>query len=221
MRLKLLMAGVVAGALAMAGAASAATELVVNGGFTGAARTGFTTVSAGGPTSIAGWTVLTNYVDWSNGVWQSSDGDGHSIDLIGGFGVGAIGQTIATKAGYTYLLTFDVSGNPDNYRGAERIVTISAGGANIGAAQYTLGAANSRGDMFWSSRSLKFVATSDLTQLVFTGTSTPGNCCWGAALDNVSVTAVPEPATWAMMIIGFGAAGSMVRTSRRKALSVA
>ena len=28
--------------------------------------------------------------------------------------------------------------------------------------------------------------------------------------------AVPEPATWAMMIIGFGAVGSMVRTSRRR-----
>ena len=33
---------------------------------------------------------------------------------------------------------------------------------------------------------------------------------------------VPEPATWAMMIIGFGAVGSMVRTSRRRnAFSVA
>ena len=29
-------------------------------------------------------------------------------------------------------------------------------------------------------------------------------------------TGVPEPATWAMMIIGFGAVGSMVRTSRRR-----
>ncbi len=29
-------------------------------------------------------------------------------------------------------------------------------------------------------------------------------------------SAVPEPATWAMMIIGFGAVGSMVRTSRRR-----
>ena len=36
------------------------------------------------------------------------------------------------------------------------------------------------------------------------------------------MSAVPEPATWAMMIIGFGAAGSMVRTSRRRsAFSVA
>ncbi|MDO9429689.1 MAG: THxN family PEP-CTERM protein [Phenylobacterium sp.] len=29
-------------------------------------------------------------------------------------------------------------------------------------------------------------------------------------------SAVPEPATWAMMIIGFGAVGTMVRTSRRR-----
>ena len=31
-------------------------------------------------------------------------------------------------------------------------------------------------------------------------------------------SAVPEPATWAMMIIGFGAVGSMVRASRRRQL---
>ena len=30
---------------------------------------------------------------------------------------------------------------------------------------------------------------------------------------------VPEPATWAMMILGFGAVGSMVRTRRRTALA--
>ncbi|MEK7428384.1 MAG: PEPxxWA-CTERM sorting domain-containing protein [Pseudomonadota bacterium] len=29
-------------------------------------------------------------------------------------------------------------------------------------------------------------------------------------------SAVPEPATWAMMIVGFGAAGSMVRSARRR-----
>jgi hypothetical protein len=45
----------------------------------------------------------------------------------------------------------------------------------------------------------------------------------GAAFDNVrldatplQVSAVPEPATWAMMITGFGAAGAMVRTRRRR-----
>ncbi len=33
---------------------------------------------------------------------------------------------------------------------------------------------------------------------------------------SINVASVPEPATWAMMIIGFGAAGSMIR--RRKAV---
>lgn len=39
-------------------------------------------------------------------------------------------------------------------------------------------------------------------------------------LDNITIngvtSAVPEPGTWAMMIIGFGAVGSMVRSSRRR-----
>ena len=208
-------------ALALAvspGAANAATELVVNGGFTGSVKVGSTAVSAVSATQIAGWTVLTNYVDWFNGAWQSSDGDGYSLDLMGGYGLGAIGQTIATEAGRTYNLTFDISGNPDAQRAAGRFITVSAGGAAVGATQYVMGPTNTRANMLWSSRSMSFVATGALTQIVFTGTSdTPANCCWGAALDNVSVmAAVPEPATWAMMIIGFGAVGSMVRSSRRR-----
>ena len=40
-------------------------------------------------------------------------------------------------------------------------------------------------------------------------------------IDNINfqITAVPEPSTWAMMILGFGAAGSMIR--RRRAAIVA
>nr|WP_309643010.1 PEPxxWA-CTERM sorting domain-containing protein [Phenylobacterium sp.] len=36
---------------------------------------------------------------------------------------------------------------------------------------------------------------------------------------NFEVSAVPEPATWAMMIIGFGAVGTMVRSRRRMAIA--
>jgi hypothetical protein len=35
------------------------------------------------------------------------------------------------------------------------------------------------------------------------------------------LSAIPEPATWAMMIMGFGAVGTMVRQSRRKLAKVA
>jgi hypothetical protein len=36
-------------------------------------------------------------------------------------------------------------------------------------------------------------------------------------VDNAAVAAVPEPATWAMMIMGFGAAGALLRQRRRVA----
>ena len=39
--------------------------------------------------------------------------------------------------------------------------------------------------------------------------------------DAVGVSAVPEPATWAMMIIGFGSVGAMVRNTRRRSLRLA
>jgi hypothetical protein len=35
-------------------------------------------------------------------------------------------------------------------------------------------------------------------------------------ITNLNLSAVPEPATWAMMLIGFGAVGFMMRGSRRK-----
>ena len=40
----------------------------------------------------------------------------------------------------------------------------------------------------------------------------------GAILETGDGGGVPEPATWAMMVLGFGAAGFAVRRSRNKAL---
>jgi len=45
----------------------------------------------------------------------------------------------------------------------------------------------------------------------------PQNCCYGPALDNVTVTAVPEPSTWAMMILGFAGVGYMTYRRRKVA----
>jgi len=38
----------------------------------------------------------------------------------------------------------------------------------------------------------------------------------GVFLDNVSVAAVPEPATWTMMLLGFLGIGFMVRRGSRR-----
>ena len=69
---------------------------------------------------------------------------------------------------------------------------------------------------------VNFYATAGTTfdRVVFRESPTVG----GYESDNHTVgyyrtitgTGVPEPATWAMMIIGFGAAGSMARIQRRR-----
>ena len=46
----------------------------------------------------------------------------------------------------------------------------------------------------------------------FSGTSPAG----GAVIGNVTIGAVPEAATWAMMLIGFGAIGVAMRRGRRQ-----
>lgn len=44
-----------------------------------------------------------------------------------------------------------------------------------------------------------------------------GNDNIGVILDNVSLAAVPEPSTWAMLILGFGVVGAAARRRRRTA----
>ena len=41
----------------------------------------------------------------------------------------------------------------------------------------------------------------------------------GALTGNVTITPLPEPATWAMMLLGFGAIGLSVRSRRKSALA--
>lgn len=48
----------------------------------------------------------------------------------------------------------------------------------------------------------------------------PGGVAGDAYFRNLSISAVPEPATWAMMIGGFGAIGFALRRGRRQAVRV-
>jgi hypothetical protein len=48
---------------------------------------------------------------------------------------------------------------------------------------------------------------------------TPGSSIFGPVTISVSVTTVPEPATWAMMLVGFGGLGAAMRARRRQAVA--
>lgn len=57
-----------------------------------------------------------------------------------------------------------------------------------------------------------FTSTDKITALKFVNHGSPA-----FEADNINlVSAVPEPATWAMMLVGFGAMGGALRTNRRR-----
>lgn len=198
-----------ASCLAPLGAASAA--IIGNGGFADGATPAngtFQTVGVGSGV-IPGWDVLSGTVDWIRGYWQSSDGDGYSVDMNGN-SPGVIAQTISTTPGAQYRLTFDLSGNPD-IGGGVRVLVVDTGGPSTPFTYAFNAPPNGHANMNWAPQSLNFTATGSTTQIRF-ASGTSGNCCWGAALDNVAISqAVPEPGSWALMILGLLAVGFAAR----------
>ena len=70
--------------------------------------------------------------------------------------------------------------------------------------------------------SFKFTANSTSELLSFLAVGTPsGNVPPFALLDGVSLTAVPEPSTWAMMFVGFAGLGYAAFRRRRPAPAAA
>jgi choice-of-anchor C domain-containing protein len=187
----------------------ASAALIVNGSFeSGLASIGdFTTLNGGDPSSITGWTVTGPLyaVDYIGTYWHSDTGS-RSLDL-NGLVPGGIKQSFTVVPGLTYTVSFAMAGNP---AGGPYVKTLD-GIANVTIAPFTFDTTNtSLSDMGWKHFSFNFLATGNSETLSFESTTTAnsGNSTYpfafGPALDSVSVTApVPEPATWAMMILGF------------------
>lgn len=72
----------------------------------------------------------------------------------------------------------------------------------------------------WIAQRMDFTATATSQLLSFLAVGTPNGAPPISFLDGVSVVAVPEPATWAMMLVGLGAIGAAVRR-RRQVLATA
>ena len=72
-----------------------------------------------------------------------------------------------------------------------------------------------RGFMPWTQETFTFTAQSSTATLSFLAQGTPDGQPPFSLLDSVSMQAyVPEPQTWAMMIIGFALVGGVMRTRR-------
>ncbi len=184
-------------------AAHASVELIHNGGFesAGGFSGGFETIESG----LDGWTIGGS-VDLINTYWTPASGS-YSLDLNGG-GAGSISQSFATVVGQTYNVSFSLAGNPVG--GGDKFFYVSVNAPVTYTFDIT---GKTTANMGWVTKTFSFVATSGASTLSFVGN--PYHSYYGAALDNISVVAaVPEPATYGMLLVGLGMVGGLAR--RRK-----
>ena len=199
-------------ALATSGIAAAipahGANLLVNGSFedpVGAYR-----YVAGGSTEITGWTTQLSGVE----IFTATDiGVGYDYPTVIADGVqaidlppytygggGGISQTFATTPGVTYDVSFFAG------------TVASFGKPGLGNILVTVGSAvqyyplqNFTQDWVWEQKALQFTASGTTATLTFVSLDDPYQ--YVASIDNVSVTAVPEVESCAMVgglaLLGF------------------
>jgi hypothetical protein len=147
----------------------------------------------------------------ANGLTNSPTG-GNFVAADGAFQVAPIEQTIhGLVAGQQYKVGFD-------WAGAQQL---GFTGANTEQWEVKLGSEShstavysnpSQGFSGWMHESFTFTATSGTEVLSFLAHGTPDGVPPFSLLDGVKMTAaVPEPATWALMLGGFGLVGFSLR----------
>ena len=202
--MKLLFSLSAVSAIALAAPASAA--VILFDGFESPTSTGITyggTDAAGavfvGDTGLQSNNSPFNYVNTPEGT-QSAH-----LQNLGSFSY----QLNSLVAGTSYALSYFSAQRP-NYGISS--YTVSFNGVQIGTFSPT--------STSWTSQNLSFIANGRSGSLVFSGNDVGGD--HNVGFDAVSVTgAVPEPATWAMMIAGFGMIGVGVRSRRKMSARVA
>jgi hypothetical protein len=228
-------------ALAIGSAANAATNLVTNGSFENTSYSassqfgGQGSYFAFGGQGVTGWTGNAGLEEWFKGGTQTTvpaanfwgDGvqqfypgvttspDGGSFVALDGDPTvgGSISQTITgLEVGKTYTLTFDWAASQLANRSGD--ITEQLAVTFGGQTQFTnVLSVASGGFSGWKTGKMFFTATNTSQTLTFLSLGTPVGLPPMALLDGVSLT-VPEPATWAMMIMGFGTLGLAMRRRR-------
>jgi hypothetical protein len=149
-----------------------------------------------------------SFVAQEGNQWLDLTGDGANSPANG------VQTTLATAIGQAYNLSFYVGNivNPLGIFGTTSTVNVLVNGLPV------LTATNSAGtgltSQIWQQFSLAGVATTNSTTFTFLNGDPAGDNSNG--LDNIVInTAVPEPSTWAMMILGFVGLGFVAYRRRQ------
>lgn len=206
-----------------AGSAAASTNLVVNGSFEDiSANLGVQQLANNTWqvfSSIPGWTTFSgagievrrNVSGVAQHGVQFVELDSHKVNNNNTTN-STMQQVLSTVSGQSYTLSFWYSPRPST---ANRPVdtnnlAVLWNGATL---LPTLGGTNNTGSHNWQQYSYTVTGTGTDT-LRFSAFGTQDT--YGGSLDNVSVTAVPEPGSLAMMIAGLGMLGTIARRRSRR-----
>lgn len=190
---------------ALFGVSAAQANLLTNGSFESGAfvNQGADTMSLpSGSTVITGWTVVTDTTAWIGPTnpfaLHANDGD-YFLDLTNyqpGAPFAGVTQSITTIPGATYSLSFDLGGS--TFWGRPDGIVASAAGSSS-----TFMTPNTGTNNDWYHETMTFVATSSSTLIELQGEA--GFNYIGldnASVDLVSIGAVPEPGSLALMTVG-------------------
>ena len=202
-------------ALAGAGGAAHAATLLTNGDFE----------ADGG--SLNGWAITTTAAGNVGALTDSQYGPccgttgsepAYSSNHFATFdsgnvtGSATLSQSFGTVAGQTYALNFDLGA----FGGGANTVDVTIQGMTH---SYTVNADNNN-DTTFHPQTISFIGLGGAQTVSFGVTTVADNT--DALLDNVTLigpNVVPEPATWALMVLGFGGAGAVLRRRRKMALA--
>jgi choice-of-anchor C domain-containing protein len=179
-------------------------NLVTNGSFESPFVDGQFAVYHGvDATSLTGWVVdqANTSIDHISGLWVDAEGS-QSIDM-NGTEAGSIYQDLATSAAQQYTIRFALAGNPFGYEN-KRLEVLWDGAqiADVTFVQAGYGTPN----MGWTFHEFVATAGDNSTRLTFNSLSgamqgAEGVYSWyGPAIDDVSVTPIPE-STMAMFAL--------------------
>jgi hypothetical protein len=207
-------------------AANAYAQIVQNGSFetfTGAFGGDNGAQLTAASTTLTGWTIVGGEIAVlkSPNPYNLTASDGNNfLDLAGYTNVGlpkGISQVLmGLTAGQSYAVSMDLGirngacvGAGSNCDGPIQV------SANVAGTSQTFTHSSATAGNVWGRYSMNFVASAQSESLTIQGVGLPGGNQY-IGLDNVSVSPVPEPATWGLMLAGLitvGAIGRMRKTA--------